>query len=209
MNNAPTAPNPSRRRLFTGFALGGAAAAGGIVGATATAAGASSFRDEQLVFEVACNGDLWREGVRANPADDGDFRAPFSVEGWIYPEGTIKGDGFVPTPDGSIGVWFCRGYVVIDSTRAEPHTCSHQDYMFGEITEQQPFPTTMMSSTGLEGTLIRDIINTRAIVGGTGDYLGATGQVTQQYISDNTTVLNGIGDPAPCFRFVFDLRLPD
>lgn len=202
------APNPRRRRLLGGFALGGAAAAGGIVGATATSAGASSLSTSNLTFEVACLGELFREAVGANPADDGGFRVPFCVEGWIYPEGTIKSDGFVPTADGSIGRWICRGYVIIDSTRSEPHTSSHQDYILGEITEQNPFPSTMLSSDGLEGSNRRDVFGTRAVVGGTGDYLGATGQVTQQYFADNTSLFPD-GTLSPCFRFVFDLRLPD
>lgn len=203
-----TAPNPSRRRLLSGFALGGAAAAGGIVGATATSAGASSLSSSDLTFEVACLGDTWREAMQGNPGDDADFRAPFCVEGWIYPEGTIKGDGFVPTADGSIGRWICRGYVIIDSTRVEPHTASHQDYIFGEITEQNPLPTSMLSSDGLEGANRRDVFGTRAVVGGTGDYFGATGQVTQQHFADNTSLFFD-GSLSPCFRFVFDLRLPD
>lgn len=201
-------PNRSRRRLLSGFTLGGAAVAGAAIGATATAAGASSFTEEQLVIEVACLGDTWREAVRANPSDDGDFKAPFSVEGWIYPEGTIKGDGFVPTDEGNIGRWICRGYVIIDSTRAAPHTSSTQDYVFTAITEENPFPTDMMSSIGLEGTNHREIIGTRSVVGGIGKYMGATGQVTQEWFADNTTLFAGDGLPSPCFRFAFDLLRP-
>lgn len=213
MNTEPTTEadpalrDRSRRRLLEGATIGGAAVVGAVVGATAGAAGASSFDTTNLEFEVACVGDTWREGLSANPADDGDFRAPFSVEGWMYPAGTILGDGFVPSVDGSIGKWFCRGYVLVDSTRSEPHTHSHQDYFFAEVTEQDPFPASMLSSAGLEGTGRRDLKNTRAVIGGTGDYLGATGAVTQEYIADNTTLFAGQDELAPCFRFVFDLRL--
>lgn len=205
---APAVANPGRRRMLSGFTLGGAAVAGGVVGATASAASASSFDEDQLELEVACLGNTWREGSRANPADDGDFRAPFSVEGLIYSAGTILGDGFVPVTEGSIGRWICRGYVIIDSTRSEPHTTSHQDYLFGPVTEQDPFPADMLSSVGIEGTNHRDVIGTRAVVGGIGRYKGVTGQVTQEWFADNTTLLSGLEIPSPCFRFRFDLLQP-
>lgn len=201
-------PRVKRRQLLTAGGIATAAIAGGAIGSAASAAEASVTSDA-VEIEVACLGQTWREAVKANPSDDGDFRAPFSVEGLIYPAGTIQGDGFVPTAEGSIGHWICRGYVILTVSRIEPHTSSHQDYLFGLITEQDPFVPDGLSSDGLEGTFHRDRIGTRAVSGGFGEYFGATGQVTQEYFADNTTILaDGSGDLSPCFRFNFDLRLP-
>lgn len=198
-------PRTSRRAVL---AAGGAALAGGAVGLGIGRAGAASAEQATTVVEVACVGETWREATPANPGDDGDFRAPFFVEGIIYPEGTIAGDGFIPTNEGSIGQWFCRGYVMVNATRPEPHTSSHQDLHFGTITEESLFPTTMLSTVGLEGTDSREQFSTRAVVGGTGDYLGVTGQMTQRFFATNTSILPGPNIPSPCWRFEFDLRYP-
>lgn len=197
-----------RRTLLGGLAVGGVAVAGGVVGSRT--ASASGFRSERLAIDVACLGEMWREAMKANPADDGDFRAPFLVEGWIYPEGTIAGDGFIPREEGSIGRWFCHGYVAIDGSRPEPHVVSQQTYVFGTISEERLFPPDTLMSAGLEGTFDKSQRATRAIIGGTGEYLAATGQVVQEYISDNVSPFaDGTDGPSPNFRFAFDLRIPE
>ena len=48
----------------------------------------------------------------------------------------------------------------------------------------------------------------RVVVGGSGKYLGATGQLVQQNYFKNTTVLAGVGVQAPNWTFEFDLRMP-
>jgi hypothetical protein len=195
----------------SGLALGGVAVGGGAAGAlVARSTGSAGFHKKSLTVEVACLGNMWREGVKSNPADEGDFRAPFLVEGWIYPEGTIKVDGFIPTEEGSIGRWFCRGYIVIDNQRAEPHGSTHQDFIFGTITRANVFPRDTMSVTGLEGTSARDQVALRAVIGGTGAYLGAIGQVGERLIAKNSTVFAPDNiEHAPCFRFDFDIRVLD
>ena len=203
-----TDPRVSRRGLFRGLAAGGIAVGGGAVGALAFGGG-SSYKKATLSLDVACLFNLWREGTKSNPADDGDFRAPFLVEGWIYPAGHIKGDGFIPTQDGSIGRWFCRGYSLGDSSRPEPHTSSHQDFYFGTITKERLFPPDMLSSVGLEGSFDKSQICPRALVGGTGKYLGATGQLFERFIGTNTTKFPNTDDAGPNFRFDFDLRVLD
>lgn len=201
-----------RRGLLGGLALGSVAVGAGVVGGLAgdTLAGASVYRKRRLTVEVACLAELWREAVKWNPLNDGDFRVPFVVEGWIYPVGTILGDGFRPVPEGSIGRWFCRGSVVIDASRPEPHTTTHQDFIFGTITPATLFPTDTLATAGLEGTLDRDQLATRAVIGGTGEFLGATGQQTQQLIATNTSLFaDGTNEPGPCWRVEFDLRILD
>ena len=91
-----TVPRVSRRGLFRGLAAGGIAVGGGAVGALAFGSG-SSYKKATLSLDVACLFNLWREGTKSNPADDGDFRAPFLVEGsdlpcrphqrrWVHPD---------------------------------------------------------------------------------------------------------------------------
>ena len=172
---------------------------------------------EQVVYEVACIGDTFRSidiqalGIYKSPhaLDAGDLRgSPFWVEGIIYPEGTIAGDGFVPTLDGAIGHWFCRGHFVVHPGRALPHIMSHHEYMFGLSDPENPFPPDMISSVGFEGTGTGELRSMRAVNGGTGRFMGATGQVAQTHMGPNGTVLFGFDFPADNFRFEFDLRLP-
>lgn len=208
-DNTTDAVDAGRRRLMTGLAFGGVAVAGGAVGAVAAPALGSGvgFERKTLTFDVACNGNLWRDVFPAEPENDSDFRSAFMVEGYIYPVGTVPGNGFIPTPEGSIGTWFCRGWVIIDGTRPEPHVNSVQEYVLGEISEEQLFPPDKLSSSGLEGT-VTDQVTVRAVIGGTGQYMGAIGQVRQINNGVNTTVLRGTPDPAPNFIFEFDLVVP-
>jgi len=199
----------TRRGLIGGVVLGSAALGAGAAGGLVTrAASSTSFKRKRLTIEVACLGELWREATKSNPANDGDFRTSFGVEGWIYPQGTILGDGFIPTEQGSIGRWFCRGFIIIDSVRSEPHATSHQDLYFGSIRPDRLFPASMLSTSGLEGTTDRTQTSVRAVIGGTGEFLGATGQVGQTVIATNTSLFaDGTDDPAPCFRLDIDVRV--
>lgn len=199
-----------RRQFLSQAAVGGAAVVGGLVGAGATVVATNdAWRRESLVLEVACRGDRWRESVLGNPSDESDFHRGFSVEGWIYPEGTIPDEGFVPSQTGAVGEWFCRGWQLIDGGREEPHVVSIQDYIFGFITSERLFPPDKMQSSGIEGTTT-DQVAGRSIIGGTGAYVAASGQVNQSYLGDNTSVFaDGSGFNAPNFRFEFDIIMPN
>lgn len=202
--------DPGRRRLLTGLTLGGVAVAGGVVGGVSTAAATTptGAQRTELVLDVACLGDTWRDSPVRNPADEADFRMPFAVEGLIYPQGTIPGNGFVATTDGAIGHWSCRGWTILHGDRPEPHATTVQEYVFGMIAPDRLFPPDSLTSAGLEGTFT-DQVTTRSVSGGTGRYMGAIGQVTQVNHGVNTTVIDdGTGDPAPNFVFTFDLLLP-
>lgn len=201
----------SRRGLIAGAVIGGAAVAGGLAGAGAAAATSSGggWKRSKLQFDVACLGDTWRDVTARNPADDGDFRVPFLVEGLLYPPGTVL-DGFVPTTDGSLGHWFCQGWLLVDANRPEPHISSTQKYVLGVISEDRLFPPDLIASSGLEGTFDDGQPPTRIVIGGTGEYLGASGAVVQESRGVNTTVLaDGSGANALNFTFTFDLLLPD
>lgn len=207
----------SRRRVI-GLATGGAGAAAG-VGVGLALGSSDAAASETLVLEVACLGDTFRwlpvpslQGiVTGDPdgLDPGDLRGtPFSVEGLMYPAGTIAGDGFVPTTDDALGHWFCRGHLVLNPQRPAPHLMSHHEYVFGLITADMLFPRDMMASVGLESSDERVQSGMRAVNGGSGRYRAATGQVEQIDISVNSTVLFGSDDLAPNFRFEFDLLIP-
>lgn len=200
----------SRRGLVGGLAIGAGVVAAGVTAGVAGAAGGSSgYRKARLVVEVACLADQWTEATKWDLAPDDDFRTPFVVEGWIYPEGTIAGDGFVAVENGSIGRWFCRGFGIGSAARGEPHVNTHQDFIFGVIGGNDLFPPDMISTAGIEGTADKTKVAKRAIVGGTGEYLGATGQAFQQLIAWNNTTFPGTTDPGFSWRVTFDMRVLD
>jgi hypothetical protein len=206
----PTGSPTSRRSLLAGLALGGAAVTGAVVGGGVASSGGIGFRKETLVLDVACVGSLWRDAPVRNPADEADFRAPFMVEGLIYPAGTIPESGFVPTAQGAIGTWFCQGWLILDNSRPEPHALTHQQFVLGTIDEGQLFPPDTLTSHGLEGTIATSQTATRSVVGGTGAYAGAIGRVAHRTNGFNTSVLaDGTDDNAPNYIEEFEFLLPD
>ena len=211
MSAAAPPAGVSRRGLVGGLAIGAGIVGAGLIGGAAASAVDSSngYRKQRLVVDVACLADQWTESKKWDNAPDDDFRAPFLVEGWIYPEGTIERDGFVPVDEGTIGRWFCRGYGVGTTARGEPHVNSHQDFIFGVVGGDDPFPGDMISTVGIEGTVDTTKTAKRAIVGGTGRYLGATGQVFQQFIAWNTSTFPNSTDSGFSWRMTFDMRVLD
>jgi hypothetical protein len=207
--------NVGRRRAITGIALGtGAVIAGAVGGAAATASGvvAGGWKKETVEFDVACLGETWRDSLVNYAENDSDFRGmPFSVEGWIYPAGTIPtpGDGYVPTSDGSIGRWLCRGSVLVYADRFEPHVQTTQEFVFGPMAGDQLFPDDLITTSGLEGTFETSQTAKRSVVGGTGRYAGATGEQFQSQNGFNTSVFTDGTGNAPSFWMRFDLLLPD
>mgnify|MGYP003870698971 CR=1 FL=1 len=209
--NQPSPATTSRRRLL--FAGGAALAAGGAIGATATATAAGpSDRSEALTIECATLGPT----IRALPMflthpvlelDEGDVAgSPFFARGLLYPQGTIKGDGFIPTDEDAIGHFMCRGHLLISPTWPAPHLMTHHEYYLGELSEF-PLAADMLTSAGPEGHNEYPWTVVRAVTGGTGTHRGARGQVTQTQFATNTTV-DEFGQTSPCFRFDFDIDLP-
>ena len=201
----------SRGRFLRRFGLGAAAAAAGAAAGAGTAAAVSSgggMRRERLVVDIACIGDTWREISADVKADDAEGRRSSLVEGLIYPAGTIPGDGFRPTADGSIGRWFCWGWTIFGSDRPEPHLIDTHSYIMGTMSQEQQFPEDTLNSQGLQGTFDASQRAFRGISGGTGTYIGASGQVIQTNNGTNTTVLAGTEFQALNWVFDFDLRLP-
>lgn len=203
-----------RRSMLGRIALGGGAVVAGAVGgvaASASGVGAGGWKRQTVEFDVACVGDTWREGAVDFAVNDSDARGrPFLVEGWLYPPATIPspGDGFVPTPDGSIGRWLCRGNVLLHADRPEPHVVTAQEFVFAPMAGDRLFPEDLITTSGIEGTFATQQVAHRSVIGGTGRYLGASGQQDQSWNGFNTSV-DGYGDNAPNFVMRFDLLLPD
>lgn len=204
-----------RRRALSGIAIGtGAVIAGAVGGAAASATGvvAGGWRRETVEFDVACLGDTWRTSPVEFAANDSDFRGvPFSVEGWIYPAGTIPvpGDGYVAGQDGSIGRWLCRGQLLVYADRPEPHTQTTQEFVFAPMSGDRLFPDDLITTSGLEGTFETDQVTRRSITGGTGRYMGATGEELQAGNGFNTTSFTDGTGNAPNFTMRLELLLPD
>lgn len=204
-----------RRTALGRFAVGGGAlVAGAVIGGGTAAAvtnGGGGWKREELRLHVACLGDTWQDSTANYPASDSDFRGmPFSVEGWIYPDGFIPpGDGFVPTADGSIGRWLCRGATLVWDQRLEPHVQTTQEFIWGPMAGEQLFAADNITTSGVEGTVETNQVARRAVVGGTGQYLGASGEQRQEWTGFNTSVFNDGTGPALNFAMHFDLLLPD
>ncbi len=199
------------KRLVFGSGL---VVAGAVAGGTAAAAstGGGGWKRQSITFDVACLGETWRDSPANWAADESDFRGiPFAVEGWIYPENHIPtpGDGFIPTQDGSIGRWLCRGSVLVHAERLEPHVQTTQEFIFGTMLGDDLFPDDTITTAGNEGTFETHQLARRSVTGGTGIYMGATGEEFQDWNGFNTSLnTDGTGNAAN-FRMRFDLLLPD
>lgn len=118
------------------------------------------------------------------PGDGNEFK----TEGYIYEAGTLEGDGDGVNPDGSpqypnkvVGRWYCWGHHVGNggATETGPWVITHQLYDFGDNVGRKS-----IVSAGLELVDI-DVPIKRAIVGGTGPYGEARGEVVQKMIGFN------------------------
>lgn len=207
---ATQARSITRRDVLTkGVLAGGVGAAAGVL-VTATGSGCARAQEQTgLTWDVACLGDTLRiQATEGN--EEGDLSGnTFYVEGNVYEEGTIEGDGFDPESADPIGLWVCRGFFMITKARTEPHVITTQEYIIGAIRKNRLFPPDTLTSSGTEGSDAEEQAPVRSVIGGTGRYAGASGVVIQNGNGKNTTTLRGVGDKAPNFRFVFTLLLPD
>lgn len=148
----------------------------------------------------------------------------FYHEGLIYAGGTIP-DPKTPTEVNwdfakpPIGTFFDRGWVVINNRsdgpyvpRPNPHLLSHTDYYLGGVVSQQNLtPTDMIATVGLQHNNGNVGTFTRAVLGGTGRFANARGQLIQTHLGNNSSKLqglflpDGITPPSPNFRLRFEL----
>jgi hypothetical protein len=121
--------------------------------------------------------------------DDGlpSYGNPFVTQGYIYELGTLADGGGVnpdgsPThPDAVIGTWICEGFLIGDGARTEsgPWVVSTQVFDFGAFDG-----TDVIVSHGIETPEIGQAVE-RAIIGGTGEHVGADGAQIQVLESFN------------------------
>jgi hypothetical protein len=154
-------------------------------------------RDQTFTVDIACDARTFKvnRGLPLINALRGDN---FIVHGKIFPGNFIPAGGsetepgtFDPDSPGSIGDWTCRGTFNFDFPElvagAKPHTTSTQTYYFGGEDS--------LTSDGPEGGMRV----TRAVVGGTGRFAGATGEVVEEAFGTNRTGLFNL-------RFTFKLK---
>lgn len=132
-----------------------------------------------VVLDVSIDGGTLaysRPDAAANGAHRGDS---YVVSGWVYAAFSIPdGDdasSFLPDPTASIGSVVMNGILVDDPNSDSPMISSTHVFVLenadGLVTQ------------GLEGAAPQF----RALLGGTGQYSGAIGQVTQQILGTNAT----------------------
>lgn len=171
------------QKLVIGAIAAATLGAGGL-GATyvATDEGSTDEAREVFEFEVAEDATLFAFDD-APVFDDGlpAYGNPFVTQGYIYEAGTLADGGGVnpdgsPThPDAVIGTWTCEGFMIGDGahTEAGPWVISTQVFDFGDFDGED-----IVISHGIETPEIGQDVQ-RAIIGGTGEHVGAAGIQTQ------------------------------
>ncbi|MEM8926429.1 MAG: hypothetical protein AAF962_27650 [Actinomycetota bacterium] len=173
---------------------GGLAAALTLAGLGATGAWAAigdenaDQADETLRYEIA--EDATRFAFDDAPVfDDGlpAYGNPFVTQGYIYEPGTLADGGGVnpdgsPThPDAVVGTWICEGFLIGEGARTEsgPWVVSTQVFDFGAFDGAD-----VIISHGIETPELGVDVE-RAIIGGTGEHVGADGTQIQVLESFN------------------------
>jgi hypothetical protein len=149
------------------------------VGATSLA---SAGPDRFIVIDIAFDGNAFFVNS-ANPAATGGAPGDtFLLKGKLFVGGTIApgNNTFSPNAPGSIGNFLCRGTMLFSDAEiaagAAPFVATTQTYLFDN--------GNMLITEGLEaGVQTID----RAVVGGLGDFSGASGEVHLELLGFNTT----------------------
>lgn len=137
---------------------------------------------ETLQIEVAEDGHRFAFG-QERLHEDGmpDYGTPFVTEGYLYPAGTLNGtngvldNGEPEFPDEVIGTWTCWGWMIGDGmyTETGAWVVSNQIYQFNEA-----YGNASIMTDGFELADV-DVEASRAITGGTGDFVAVSGEQTQ------------------------------
>jgi hypothetical protein len=173
----------SIRTIAVGSVAAAAVAVAGIsVVVAASGDDADDVASEPFSFEVAENATRFAFD-EAPVFDDGmpGYGNPFVTEGYIYEAGTLADGGGVdpdgsPThPDAVIGTWICEGTLIGDGARTDtgPWVVSTQVFDFDEFDGLDAVIT-----SGVEISDVGEEV-TRAIIGGTGEHVGAAGTQVQ------------------------------
>jgi hypothetical protein len=135
--------------------------------------------DEVMRFEIAEDGArfvfgdhrLFEDGMPA-------YGSQFVTQGYIYPEGTLNGsngvlaNGEPEFPDLVVGEWTCYGYMIGDGA----HTTTGKWVVSTQVYE---FENGTIFTDGFE-LVDTDTPFTRAITGGTGDFVSVSGEQVQE-----------------------------
>ncbi len=116
------------------------------------------------------------------------YGSPFITEGYVDPAGTLDGtngviiheDGTVEPefPDLVLGKWICRGWLIGEGmlTESGPVAITTQLYQLGET-----YNSATIITEGYELVDVNVVVS-RAITGGTGQYKNAAGEMTQKLL---------------------------
>lgn len=145
--------------------------------------------EKNFILDVACNGSTLAPPVF--PIPRGDVAV---VTGTIYPEGTLPSgvSTFDPSAPGGKGTWRC-----LFASLAEPPIAGAITYYFALVENGEE---NMLLVQGLNSHVpTGSVPRIHAIVGGTGKYEGANGEVREDVIGSNAS---------GCFnlRFQFSLK---
>ena len=145
--------------------------------------------EKSFTLDVACNGSTLAPPVF--PIPRGDVAV---VTGRVYPAGTLPSGAttFDPNSPGGIGTWRC-----LFASLAEPPIAGAFTYYF---TLEEDGEENMLLVQGLNSHVpTGSVPRIHAIVGGTGKYAGASGEVREDVIG---------GNASGCFnlRFQFSLK---
>ncbi|HVN45572.1 MAG TPA: hypothetical protein VMT66_09980 [Steroidobacteraceae bacterium] len=183
--------------------------------------------DPKRFLDTDARGDNFY--VEGNLYPGGTIPAPTTATGMpAFPQAPPRLNNEVVwdfKPAEPLGHWLCRGWVlfngsttpykdskgtVIDTTRMQPRLLSEQTFVFGRFDAAHLSPDMLLTSgpeNGLDPDTDRVV---RAVVGGTGRFKAARGEVTQTRIGRNTSALrslSAIGVGAPNFHFAFDIKV--
>lgn len=146
---------------------------------SATIAAQSSEEAEPLRFQVAEDGNRFKFDD-LNLHEDGmpAYGSAFVTQGYIYPEGTLNGtngvleNGEPEFPELVLGEWTCYGWMIGDGA----HTTTGEWVVSTQIYQFEDGATII--TNGFEIADFEVPVN-RAVTGGTGEYSGVSGEMTQ------------------------------
>ena len=151
----------------------------------------NSAHDQTEIVEIEIAEDVTSVVFDEAPLFDDGYPAhgnAFITSGYIYPKGTLNGsNGVIYDADGSpqpefpdevLGTWVCYGRAFGEAAHAAtgPWAVSTQIFQFNEA-----YDNASLITHGFESMEI-NVPFTRIVTGGSGSFMNASGEVTQQLL---------------------------